>query len=788
MATFKKAFFTTPENIYSTGYFWCINSKLDLKKLCAQLDDMAAHGIRAVCLHPWPQGFRPTTMPSDMSPDYMSEEYMKILTKVMEHAEKLHMNAWLYDEGGWPSGGCCGQVMAQNPKEYASRVKKLNDKGEIVDVVAPYITNGPAPYPSVIEPGVTDKFIELTHEKWRKHMSRLFGKTIKFTFTDEPNMPGYRPCNNVDGSAQLTWTKDFAEAFKKEKGYDITPYLSKLLEEEPANGKIKRIRIDYCDFRAKLFLERFLLPIRDWCRKNKLLSGGHLNGEDLPEGNVRYGYGHILQSLRALDVPGVDVIWRQLYPGAQPMPFPKYASSAAHHNGSKVVLSESFGIYGDGMPPNIIKWVIDYQLVRGITVFVLGYTFYENKGMFMTGIVPNHSKFNTAWDFMPPLYQYATRVGSLLANGKPAAKTAVLYDIRSIWAGGNDARNAIKRHFDVAERLLSNQQDFDFIDDGQIASAKITDDGKMVIGKMTYEALVLPSHKWMSTKAQAKLDMFKQKGGSIFNSATLKDVPKTCTLTGADRKCIRVTKSDYPDGKSVYFFVNESYDKPAKVRIELPDASSVVLCDTETGQFIEVPSKNGKFAWDFAPCASALFMTNTPFDVPAPKHVDTLDIPLDHGWTLTKFATYRAGEKQLEIIEEKPQPVKTTLGDWRKLFGENFSGKALYSIKFDCELPIKGTLDLGNVCHYVSVRLNGKELPAKFFGPFTYPVKLKKGENTLEITVANTMNNTLGDDATRQRVIKNYPPQSPYEPRLSIFDKDYWESGLLGPVVIRAEV
>ena len=50
------------------------------------------------------------------------------------------------------------------------------------------------------------------------------------------------------------------------------------------------------------------------------------------------------------------------------------------------------------------------------------------------------------------------------------------------------------------------------------------------------------------------------------------------------------------------------------------------------------------------------------------------------------------------------------------------------------------------------------------------------------------MNNTLGDDATRQRVIKNYPPQSPYEPRLSIFDKDYWESGLLGPVVIHAEV
>ena len=61
MAKFKKSFFTAPENIYSTGYFWCINGKMDLKKLCDQLDDMAAHGIQAVCLHPFPKGFRPNT-------------------------------------------------------------------------------------------------------------------------------------------------------------------------------------------------------------------------------------------------------------------------------------------------------------------------------------------------------------------------------------------------------------------------------------------------------------------------------------------------------------------------------------------------------------------------------------------------------------------------------------------------------------------------------------------------------------------------------------------------------
>ncbi|MBP5641262.1 MAG: hypothetical protein J6X55_17430 [Victivallales bacterium] len=782
MSKFKKQFFVAPENIYSPGYFWIINGKLDTKKLCAQLDDMAVHGIKAVCFHPFPKGFRPTTMPSTMSPDYMSDKYMEILSQVMDHAEKLGMNAWLYDEGGWPSGGCCGQVMALNHTDYAAHLKVLDEKGNISDITTPYNTNGPAPYPSVIELDVTDKFIELTHEKWRKSMARHFGKTIKFTFTDEPNMPSYRP------GSQLTWTKDFAESFKKEKGYDITPFIPKLLEQEPSNKTIQKIRVDFCDFRAKLFLERFLLPIRDWCRKNNLLSGGHLNGEDVPEGNVFYGYGHILQSLRALDVPGVDVIWRQLYPGEKPIPFPKYASSAAHQNGSKCVLSESFAIYGDGMPANIMKWVIDYQLVRGITVFVFGYSFYESNGMFMTGIVPNFSETNTIWDFMAPLYSYAARIGSLLANGSPAVQTAVLYDIRAIWAGGNDGREAVKRHFDTAQKLLENQQDFDFIDDSQIASAHITSNGLMKIGKMSYNTIVLPTHKWMSQKALEKLEAFQDKGGCILDASSLSHAPKTCVVTGKGNRNIRVTKRDYSD-RSVYFFVNESYDSTVKATITLPDdAKNIVVCDTESGKFIEVPSKDGRFIWEFAPCGSALFMTNTVFDIPAPKPCKTISIPLDHGWELQKIATYRAGAKQLEVIAEKSAPVHASLGDWSQFLGESFSGKATYSISFDCVTALKATLDLGKVCHYVSVKLNGKTLPQKFFAPFVYPVSLKKGTNTLEITVANTMNNTLSAKDVRQRIISEFPPQSPYEDRLAVFDKDYHESGLFGPVSVSVQI
>ena len=782
MAKFRKSFFTSPDKAYSTGYFWVINRKMDVKRLCSQLDDMAAHGIRAVCLHPFPTGFRPVTMPSTMEPDYMTPEYMKIVTKVMEHAEKLGMNAWLYDEGGWPSGGCCGQVLASDKERFAIRFKKLNEDGSIVDCVSPYRPDYAAPVPSVIELGVTEKFIELTHEKWRKSMAQLFGKTIRFTFTDEPNMYPYLP------DQVMTWTTDFADVFKAEKGYDITQHLDALLSKEELTEDMKRIRIDYCDVRANLFRDRFLKPIQEWCRANGLLSGGHLNGEDEPRGNTAYGYGNILRSLRALDVPGVDVIWRQLFPGKKDnRPFPKYASSAAHQIGSKFALSESFGIYGYNTTPDVMKWLIDYQLVRGINIFVLGYSASETNGMFMDSMEPNFTPKNPLWDFMGPLYKYAERVGSLLGNGKPAQKTAVLYDIHSIWAGGNDAKLAIDRHFEVSQKLLEEQRDFDYIDDEQIASATITKDGEMKIGKMSYSVIVTPTFKWLSEKALDKLDSFDRHGGLIFDFQALHHVPKTCDIRGKGHKNLRVIKRLYDD-KAVYFIVNESDTETVKVRISFEEKEGIVLCDADTGKFIEVPSKNGCFSWTFPPFGSALFMTNMEYDIPAKTPARTIDVPLDSGWSIRKAATYGAGDSDLVAIPENGKEQPVSLGDWRQVFGDGFSGKAIYSVTFDSEIDADAVLDLGRVCYCASVKLNGRELQPRFFGPFRYDVKIKKGENTLEVTVANTLANNLGQPETRKRINANFPPKSPYEDRLFEFDKDFHESGLLGPVVLKLNI
>ena len=75
---FDREKFRNPESLFSTGYFWMWNTKLDVSQLKSQLDDMVAHGVRSVCVHPFPVDFRPGHFQSGMSPDYLSPDYMEV--------------------------------------------------------------------------------------------------------------------------------------------------------------------------------------------------------------------------------------------------------------------------------------------------------------------------------------------------------------------------------------------------------------------------------------------------------------------------------------------------------------------------------------------------------------------------------------------------------------------------------------------------------------------------------------------------------------------------------------
>ena len=59
--------------------------------------------------------------------------------------------------------------------------------------------------------------------------------------------------------------------------------------------------------------------------------------------------------MRGLDVPRADVIWRQLLPDCHNHHFTKHASSVSRQSGIELVMTENFGVYGNGLTPEHMK-------------------------------------------------------------------------------------------------------------------------------------------------------------------------------------------------------------------------------------------------------------------------------------------------------------------------------------------------------------------------------------------------------------------------------------------------
>ena len=137
-----------------------------------------------------------------------------------------------------------------------------------------------------------------------------------------------------------------------------------------------------------------------------------------------------------MDVPGVDVIWRQLWPGGNNHHFPKYASTVSHQSGLPWSLTESFAVYGSGLTPSQMKWISNYQYVRGINLSVLSCYPQSTKDWFLGGIRPMFGPGNPLWQYMDDYHGYLGRLGYLLSLGNPYIKIALYYPISDIWAGG----------------------------------------------------------------------------------------------------------------------------------------------------------------------------------------------------------------------------------------------------------------------------------------------------------------------------------------------------------------
>jgi hypothetical protein len=566
-----------PPPEYGPEPYYGLNGPVSIPQVQRDLDTLRGLGFQAVTVQ---AGF-------NMPFAYLSPEYFTFFRNFVAEAKQRNMRVWIVDDAGYPSGFAGGKFTTEKPDlrmQALEVARKISVAGgatineslppETVSAAAVDQDGAAIPLPLVgnslewtapkgkwtvlivdhefrtsptrsdtntqrvkdtsqsledyLDPAATQQSLLFTHEQYKQAVGDEFGKTIMGFRGDEPDysIPG------------LPWTPKFFERFTAIKGYDAQPYVA-LFAQTPSRRDPgvaihltpEQIRIegDYYDVFSQMFAAGFFKPQGDWCAANHLEYQVHLNHEEL-EMELTRSEGSFFRDMRAVEVPGIDAIWHQIWKDTI-SDFPRLASSAAHVYGKPRAFTESFAAYRPAPDVEMARYILNEQLVRGVNQI-------ETMYFPATSAGPKPPPSYMGQQGFPELLSYARRLSYLMAMGRPDATVALFLPSSSMWLG-NDASDT---QFVSTERLLSEHQiDFDIVDEDALASdLKALKGSFETLSGNQYRAVILPGPIVISTEALARLKAFAQGGGkvlflggapSLIASRTIRD---TTPATAAD--------------------------------------------------------------------------------------------------------------------------------------------------------------------------------------------------------------------------------------------------------------
>ena len=828
--------FFEPSKKYAPIYSWVWNAPVSKEETDKQLNEFVRLGVKAFYIIPEPKMFRPFRIPTLMEPDYLTEPYFEAYKYALEQAFAKGMLAWIYDEGGWPSGGACGKVLLAHP-EYARQGlagRKIMVRAGVPyepdeSICSSFLVDGTqieagivfeqdteveeyyakrflfeqtsSDYPDATRKEATDCFIEITHENYKKYLKDYFGDKISAIFCDEPEAP--RP---------VPFRKELEEEYEKRYGVSIRPHLRTLLRtrfEQPTevSQEAAQAMIRWYDLCSEWFCENFMLVEKEWCNKNGLDFTGHMNGDDIPMGSVRSASYHLMRALRCFDIPGVDAIWRQIFPAdaavlegeniCQNKFFPRYASSAAAQVGRDDSVSETFGVYGV-VSFDQMRYALGFQAIRGITIFNNMLFSYGREGFLQTSELPHFGEEKACYGDMKAFNEYLERLSYLSCLGERDVSIALYLPMNDIWSGVNTSGVCSayeKAGFELEESGLY----FDIFDDDVV---RVCDDsalshGEIRMGKACYKTLVIAPCAFMPEETIRKIEAFILGGGRVYvvdgasvpsiqGAIQVKDckhlLPSTVDFV-ENTSNIRVYERTLEDGRLTLIF-NQSFKKEEfSIRVK---EGGLYLVDITAGKLRALQKDRDRVRL-IMQSGETIGLLYSDKQLQTTDIVTTNTINLEGEYRFRKTRQFLFNEMTHLQTEIQEKEIDVPLGDWREYTGWDFSGSGVYKTTFARPIGLSNglILDLGEVKYTCEVFLNGKSLGVKTMSPYRYEISsdLIMQENILEIRVSNTIANALLSTKMFDKWAKWQ--LSPYFVKALHFSKDYLESGLIGPVKLK---
>jgi hypothetical protein len=568
--------FASPGNAWRGKPFWSWNGKLEKNELIRQIHVLKEMGMGGYFMH----------SRTGLVTEYLGEEWFKLINACAEEGERLGMESWLYDEDRWPSGTAGGLVTA-NPDFRMKFIHMEKLDGSAFDLAAwkkskerplgawycrveneidiydvKPVTPGTAAqdlagrtvlafdiipmangsfyngntYVDTMNRKATDEYIRLTHEAYRKHCSKHFGKSIKGIFTDEPHrgafmsgfgMPAMEGVNLKD---LAPWTEAAFDSFAEKYGTRIEENLPALFLR-PEGQERTQIKAQYVDTLLTLFLENFARPYYDWCNQNNLLATGHVLHEDTlacqvsTNGSVQRYYPH-------MHVPGIDFLCEH----GRHYWIAKQVDSTARQFNQPWILSELYGCTGWQMNFESHKAIGAWQALFGVNVRCHHLSWYtmggEAKRDYPASILhqsPWYKEYNS-------VETWFARLGYFRAQGAPCCNLLVINPVESVWGrmypGAINGMSAAdpgikaleKKYAELFHILCGNQIDFDYGDEALINEhGAVSGNGAkaaLKLGAMQYGTVLIAGMETIRGTTLSILKNFVAAGGKVIVAGT----------------------------------------------------------------------------------------------------------------------------------------------------------------------------------------------------------------------------------------------------------------------------
>lgn len=672
--------FINPGSQYRGKPFWAWNGELEETQLLHQIHVLKQMGFGGFFMH----------SRTGLKTEYLGQKWFDLVKCCAEEAEKLDMEAWIYDEDRWPSG-CAGGIVtkdARHARKYLSltisnvpviqenTVAVFRGKVEGLVISAGYEQLDPAEaistdlgdgerflsfcrhtmHPQNVYNGYADldrlsieatqTFIRVTHEQYKQKCGNAFTK-IKGVFTDEPHRGMIFSDFSDPGEERkwsVPWTDDLADEFEKTYGYDLISCLPELFLRY-AGAPMAKIKWQYMALLQRLFMERFLKPIQDWCHENDMILTGHLLNEDtlmsqvIPCGSLMQGYG-------CMDIPGVDSLTdNRFIPWAV-----KVLESAARQNGQTWKLTELYGATGWHMSFADYKYVGDWQAILGANIRCPHLSWYTMEGESKRDYPGTFLHQATWYQEYARLETYFARLNLIATIGKPVCETLVLHPAESLWcliqpewANVLDSdlpwiRKLEKQFQQMFHWLMATHVDFDYGDEGVLADMASVEmqNGIPVlrVGEMYYRRIIVSGCISIRRSTKKLLEQFSDLGGEVVfvgaepghvegeHDPNLKHSLSLCKRLRYSRKALMdyfsqipqlITLTNESDGESIYiqtrkldegYFVllwNRERKARRSVTIQLDPKWQVESWDCFSGEIVQMLPENGKLHITFSP-------------------------------------------------------------------------------------------------------------------------------------------------------------------------------------------